>query len=59
MEGKANYAARMYHRVGFEIVDENAEEYIMVKRLVERANSDTNRKDQGNLPGPSLLENVI
>ena len=30
---KANYAVRMYKKVGFEIVDENAEEYIMVCRL--------------------------
>ena len=30
---KANYAVRMYLRVGFEIVDENDEEYIMVHRL--------------------------
>lgn len=27
---KANYAVRMYEKVGFRIVDENAEEYIMV-----------------------------
>ena len=27
---KANYAVRMYEKVGFKIVDENAEEYIMV-----------------------------
>ena len=27
---KANYAVRMYKKVGFEIVDENEEEYIMV-----------------------------
>ena len=27
---KANYAVRMYRKVGFEIVDENEEEYIMV-----------------------------
>ena len=26
---KANYAASMYKHVGFKIVDENAEEYIM------------------------------
>ena len=25
-----NYAARMYRKVGFEIVDENDEEYIMI-----------------------------
>ena len=30
---KANYAARMYKNVGFETIDENAEEYIMVCRL--------------------------
>ena len=30
---KANYAVRMYKKVGFEIVDENEEEYIMVCRL--------------------------
>ena len=27
---KANYAVKMYRRLGFEIVDENAEEYIMM-----------------------------
>lgn len=30
---KANYAVRMYEAVGFRIVDENAEEYIMVREL--------------------------
>ena len=30
---KANYAVRMYQEVGFEIIDENDEEYIMVCRL--------------------------
>ncbi len=30
---KANYAVRMYLHVGFEIIDENEEEYIMVNRL--------------------------
>ena len=30
---KANYALRMYQAVGFRIVDENAEEYIMVCEL--------------------------
>lgn len=30
---KANYAVRMYRNVGFEIVDEKAEEYIMVCEL--------------------------
>lgn len=28
-----NYAVRMYQKVGFEIVDENEEEYIMICRL--------------------------
>lgn len=30
---KANYAVRMYKKVGFEIIDENEEEYIMVCKL--------------------------
>ncbi|MBO4478707.1 MAG: GNAT family N-acetyltransferase [Lachnospiraceae bacterium] len=30
---KANYAVRMYEKVGFRTVDENEEEYIMVCRL--------------------------
>jgi ribosomal protein S18 acetylase RimI-like enzyme len=30
---KANYAVKMYKNVGFEIVDENEEEYIMVCHL--------------------------
>ena len=30
---KANYAVRMYKKVGFEIIDENDEEYIMVFEL--------------------------
>lgn len=30
---KANYAADMYKKLGFEIMDENDEEYIMVKRF--------------------------
>lgn len=30
---KKNYAVRMYQKTGFEIVDENNEEYIMVCRL--------------------------
>ena len=30
---KANYAVKMYRGVGFEIVDENEEEYIMVNEL--------------------------
>ena len=33
---KANYAVRMYEKVGFKTVDENDEEYIMVCRLRER-----------------------
>ncbi len=30
---KANYAVRMYQKTGFEIVDENEEEYIMICHL--------------------------
>ena len=30
---KANYAAKLYQKVGFEIVQENEEEYIMVNHL--------------------------
>lgn len=30
---KANYAVKMYQKTGFEIVDENKEEYIMLCRL--------------------------
>lgn len=30
---KANYAVKMYQRVGYEIVDEREEEYIMICRL--------------------------
>ncbi len=30
---KANYAVKMYHKVGFETVDENDEEFIMLCRL--------------------------
>jgi ribosomal protein S18 acetylase RimI-like enzyme len=30
---KENYAVRMYQKVGFEIVDENKQEYIMIHRL--------------------------
>lgn len=30
---KANYAVRMYRKAGFEVFDENEEEYIMVCRL--------------------------
>ena len=30
---KENYAVRMYRRVGFTVVDENAQEYIMLCRL--------------------------
>lgn len=32
---KANYAVRMYRNVGFKIVDENAEEYIMTADLAQ------------------------
>ena len=30
---KANYAVRMYKKLGFRVVDESSEEYIMVCRL--------------------------
>lgn len=30
---KENYAVRMYQKVGFEIVDENEQEYIMIHKL--------------------------
>lgn len=30
---KANYAVNMYRKTGFEVIDENEEEYIMVCRL--------------------------
>ena len=30
---KRNYAVRMYKKLGFEIIDENDEEYIMICRL--------------------------
>ena len=30
---KMNYAVRMYKKVGFNIIDENNEEYIMVCKL--------------------------
>lgn len=30
---KANYAVKMYRSIGFEIIDENEEEYIMVNHL--------------------------
>lgn len=31
---KANYAVKMYKRVGFEIIDENEEEYIMMCEII-------------------------
>jgi len=30
---KDNYALKMYEKVGFEIIDENQEEYIMICKL--------------------------
>jgi ribosomal protein S18 acetylase RimI-like enzyme len=30
---KANYAVKMYEKVGFKTIDENSEEYIMVCEL--------------------------
>ena len=34
-----NYAVRMYRKIGFEIVDENDEEYIMICKLQALASS--------------------
>jgi ribosomal protein S18 acetylase RimI-like enzyme len=36
---KANYAVKMYQKLGFEIVEENEQDYLMVIKLKE------NRKD--------------
>lgn len=36
---KANYALRMYKKVGFEIIDENDEEYVMVCDLREKTSA--------------------
>ena len=33
---KANYAVKMYEKVGFEIVDENEQEYIMILKLKQK-----------------------
>ena len=33
---KVNYAAKMYKKAGFEVVDENEEEYIMMIDLKEK-----------------------
>ena len=30
---KANFAAKMYRKLGFQVVDENEEEYLMLKKL--------------------------
>lgn len=38
---KANYAVRMYQKVGFEIVGENEEEYLMMWRVREYEGKDT------------------
>lgn len=40
---KENYAVRMYKKVGFEIIDENDEEYIMMWRATNCKNVDLNR----------------
>jgi ribosomal protein S18 acetylase RimI-like enzyme len=32
---KANYAVRMYEKVGFKVIDDNDEEYIMICSLQE------------------------
>lgn len=41
---KANYAGKMYQKLGFEIVDENREEYIMVCNLKKYSSSGKNYK---------------
>lgn len=33
---KKNYAVRMYQKVGFEIVDENEEEFIMINKMMQQ-----------------------
>ena len=40
---KENYAVRMYKKVGFEIIDENDEEYIMMWRATNCKNVDLSR----------------
>ena len=30
---KENYATKMYQKLGFQIIDENEEEYLMLKKL--------------------------
>lgn len=47
---KTNYAVKMYKNVGFEIVDENEEEYIMMCRLKVKYNSVSTENE--------LLENL-
>lgn len=37
---KANYAVKMYKNVGFEIIDENEEEYIMLKNISKKTIAD-------------------
>ena len=32
---KENYAAKMYKRLGFQIIEETEEEYLMLKKLSE------------------------
>lgn len=46
---KDNYALKMYLSVGFQIIDENQEEYIMVYYL----------KDMQSVEGPCNSENQI
>ena len=47
---KANYAVRMYQKVGFEVIDENEEEYIMVWRGGFRRTSSL-RESSGEVSG--------
>ena len=46
---KENYAVRMYRKVGFEVVGENEEEYIMICNLAGRGESAEMLSDVRNL----------
>ena len=46
---KMNYAVRMYWKVGFEIIDENDEEYIMICKLQELSTPSLSDSQQFNI----------
>ena len=46
---KMNYAVRMYRKVGFEIIDENDEEYIMICKLQELSTPSLSDSQQFNI----------